>query len=213
VEKRILVFVNGTKTGGGSGFVNLVEATLKGTLDAKIVGVVSTHYNGGVQQKADRLTVPFRLFTGPWEAEEYQIFVDEFQPHLICLSGWLRPVVGLDPKITINIHPGPLPQFGGQGFYGHHVHEAVMAAYSRGEITHTAVTMHFVTEKYDDGPIIFVKRIKILDNDTPESLAQRVNVAEHTYQPIITQMVVTGGISWDGKDKRSLSVPPWCLDG
>ena len=71
--------------------------------------------------------------------------------------------------------------------YGHHVHEAVMEAYKAGEITHSAVSMHFVTEKYDEGPLFFSQSVPILPDDTAESLAKRVNEAEHKWQPIITQ--------------------------
>ncbi len=122
----------------------------------------------------------------------------------MALSGWLKLVTGLDPKKTFNIHPAPLPRFGGPGMYGHYVHEAVMEAYHRGEITHSAVSMHFVTEKYDEGPVFFQKTVEILPNDTAEILAQRVNIVEHQFQPIVTNAVLQGKIGWDGKDPKSL---------
>lgn len=215
MKKRLLVFASGGEgeNEGGSGFEKLVLATMDGgPLDGcEIVGVVSNHPEGGVYHRAKKLGIPCRYFSGPWTAEEYQKLVAEFQPDLICLSGWLKPVLGLDPRITINIHPGPLPRFGGKGFYGHHVHEAVMEAYRRGEITHSAVTMHFVTEEYDKGPVIFVKKVPILPDDTAETLAKRVNQVEHQYQPIVTKLVAIGDIRWDGVNRDSLVTPPWCL--
>lgn len=204
MRKRILVFASGSIDGGGSGFQVLVEASRDNRLYADIVGVVSNHAEGGVYQKAKALGILFRYFAGPWEAEEYQKIVVEFHPDLVCLSGWLKPVVGLDSKATINIHPGPLPRFGGKGMYGHHVHEAVMEAFHKGEITHSAVTMHFVIEKYDEGPVFFRLPIEILTDDTPETLAKRVNQAEHQWQPIITNLIVNGVISWDGVRPESL---------
>ena len=92
--------------------------------------------------------------------------------------------------------------------YGHHVHEAVMEAFKRGEVEYSAVSMHFVTEGYDRGPVFFDLKIKIKDDDTPESLGQRVNQAEHRWQPCITKMVVNGLVRWDGVNHDSLKVPP-----
>ena len=122
-------------------------------------------------------------------------------------SGWLKPVRGLDTKTTFNIHPGPLPEFGGTGMYGHHVHAAVLEAFHRGRLTHSAVCMHFVTSRYDEGPVFFRHPVPILENDTLETLGQRVNEAEHKFQPMITDLIVRGEISWDGKNPDSLRVP------
>ena len=116
------------------------------------------------------------------------------------LSGWLKLVAGLDPARTINIHPGPLPRFGGPNLYGHYVHEAVMAAYHRGEVTHTAVTMHFVDAIYDHGPIFFAKPIPIESSDTPETLAAKVNIAEHEWQPRVLNYIVQKKVRLVGKE-------------
>ncbi len=91
--------------------------------------------------------------------------------------------------------------------YGHHVHEAVMQAFWRGEITHTEINMHFVSEEYDKGPVFFRCIIPIQKNDTPDTLAARVNVLEHYYQPIITNLVVSHRIRWNGIDPGSLVTP------
>jgi folate-dependent phosphoribosylglycinamide formyltransferase PurN len=200
--KKIIIFASGTKDGGGSGFENLVNATKNETLDVEILAVVSNHENGGVRERADRLGVKFIHFAEPRTAERYKEITKDAD--LICLSGWLKLVTGLDPKKTINIHPGPLPRFGGAGMYGHHVHEAVMEAYKKGEIKNSAVSMHFVTEKYDEGPLFFSQSVPILPDDTVETLAKRVNEAEHKWQPIITQKVLSNQISWNGKNPNSL---------
>ena len=214
MRKKIIIFASGTKDGGGSGFENLVNATKSGILNAQIMAVVSNHENGGVRERADRLGVKFIYFparkVAPGEiigpdsntAENYQKLTEGAD--LVCLSGWLKLVTGLNPKKTINIHPGPLPRFGGAGMYGHYVHEAVMEAYKKGEVTHSAVSMHFVTPVYDEGPLFFSQPVPILPDDIAETLAKRVNEVEHKWQPIITQKVLTGEISWDGKNPKSL---------
>ncbi len=203
-NKKLLVFASGTKDGGGSGFKCLIEATKSGVLKADIAGVVSNHENGGVRKIAEGYGVPFEHFEGPFTRENYQGIVKKFNADFVALSGWLKLALGLDPKTTINIHPGPLPVFGGAGMYGIHVQEAVLESYKNGKTRAAGLTMHFVTEKYDEGPVIFRCSVPILDGDTPEILAKRVNEAEHKWQPIVTNKVVTGEISWDGKDKSSL---------
>ena len=75
-----------------------------------------------------------------------------------------------------------------------------MAAYHRGEITHSAVTMHFVDEKYDRGPILFALPIPIEPSDTPETLAAKVNRAEHEWQPRVLNYVVSGQVRLVGQE-------------
>lgn len=201
---RLLVYASGTETGGGSGFQNLVEASRDGRLRTEIVGAVSNHEHGGVAKRAERLSIPFFYFPGPYEERAYQKLVEETRADFVALSGWLKLVRGLDAKTTFNIHPGPLPEFGGKGLYGHKVHEAVLGAYRAGRITHSAVSMHFVTERFDEGPVFFSHPVPILNTDTPETLSMRIQEAEHRFQPLITEEVVTGRISWDGKNPKTL---------
>jgi phosphoribosylglycinamide formyltransferase-1 len=199
---NILVFASGTKTGGGSGFETMVNAarTRPPILDAWVCAVITNHFAGGVWQKAKALGIPSEYWAGPYLAKGYQNFVKYFNADYVMLSGWLKLVAGLDPARTINIHPGPLPRFGGPKLYGHHVHEAVMAAYHQGEITHSAVTMHFVDEKYDRGPTFFALPIPIEPGDTPETLAAKVNHAEHEWQPRVLNYVVQGQVRMVGKE-------------
>lgn len=195
-QPKLLVFASGSKDGGGSGFQEMVEFTRTDppVLDANIVGVVSNHEFGGVRKKDDKLGVPFIYWKAGslYGAEGYQRLVEQFKADYVMLSGWLKLVCGLDPARTINIHPGPLPEFGGPGLYGHHVHEAVTKAYREGRIKQSAVTMHFVTEEYDRGPIIHQFPVLIREDDTPETLAARVNEKERALQSIILNRVVHG---------------------
>ncbi len=192
---------------GGSGFENLVIASRKNILRAEIAAVVSNYEKGGVRKRAERLKIPFVYFPAPWTAKRYQKIARQFNADFVALSGWSKLVSGLDPKKTFNIHPAPLPLFGGLGMYGSHVHEAVLKAYKADVIKNSAVSMHFVTKKYDEGPVFFFTPVKIMPNDTPETLRKRVNDAERDFQPIITDLVVRGEIVWDGRHKKSLRVP------
>jgi phosphoribosylglycinamide formyltransferase-1 len=203
-EPKLLIFASGSKTGGGTGFEKLVEARDAGILDAEIVAVVSQHENGGVAGRAKRLGIKFIHFAGPYTADEYQKIVHETGAEFVSLSGWLKLVAGLNPRTTINIHPGLLPDFGGAGMYGHHVHDAVMKAYKEGRVAHSGVSMHFVTEKYDEGPVFFEARVPILSTDTAETLGARVNETEHAFQAKITNKVMHGEIGWDGIDPSTL---------
>jgi len=202
---RLLIFASGTPQGGGSGFRRLVGASRTGVLDANIVGVVSNHKDGGVKAAADNLNIPFIHFPPPHQAAEYRMIVEEFEPDFVACSGWLKMVRGLDPRTTFNIHPGPLPRFGGPGMYGHHVHEAVLDAYRHRTIDMSAVSMHFVTEDgYDQGPFFFSMAVEIEPGDTRESLGMRVNATEHQCQARVTNEVLAGRIHWDGKNPESI---------
>lgn len=203
-KPKIVVFASGTKDGGGSGFENLVVKSRENPdLNYEIIAVVSNHQNGGVRERADRLEIPFVYFEKPFSTERYEEIVKNLDAPWVALSGWLKLTKGLDPKYTFNIHPGKLPEFGGDGMYGIHVHEAVIKS---GALA-TAVTMHFVTDIYDDGPVFFQLPVVVEKDDTAESLRERVNSREHKYQPLITSMVVNGEISLDGIKKESLKVP------
>lgn len=205
MKPKLIIFASGTSSGGGSGFEKLVQNSRTGLLNADIVAVVSNHEHGGVRERADRLGIPFIYSPKGRTKDDYQRIVRDSGAEYVALSGWLGFVEGLDPKTTFNIHPAYLPSpFGGNGFHGHHVHEAVLKAYKRGEVSHAGVSMHFVTPVYDEGPVFFRRKVEILADDTPESLARRVNEVEHKWQYIITNKVVTGEISWNGKDPLTL---------
>lgn len=216
---RLIIFASGTKDGGGSGFENLVVASKSGILDAEIVAAVSNHEQGGVRERADRLGIPFIYFNPSVHSNvlqnvgmSYQEIVRKSGAEWVALSGWMRQVKWLDPRRTFNIHPALLSfdhgRFGGAGMYGHHVHEAVKAAFDAGEITESGFTMHFVTDEFDRGPAFFEYRIPLQKGMTVDEIAKMVNIAEHAWQPKITNMIVHGEISWDGKNPDSLTVPP-----
>ena len=205
-RKNLLIFASGSKDGGGSGARKLIETSIEGRLQANIVGLVSNHEFGGVRKLADEYGIPFFYSPKGRTAEDYQRFVRETKADYVALSGWLGFVEGLDPKTTFNIHPAWLPSsYGGKGWHGDHVHTAVLADYRNGLVKHHGVTMHFATAKYDDpAAIIFRRKVEILADDTLESLRSRVNKTEHQWQAYITNLVVTGVITWDGKNSSSI---------
>jgi phosphoribosylglycinamide formyltransferase-1 len=105
------------------------------------------------------------------------------QPDLIVLAGYLlkipAAVINAYPKRIINIHPSLLPKFGGEGFYGEKVHQAVLEA---GE-PQSGCSVHIVDEVYDRGPVLDRRIIPVQDDDTPETLAKRVLEQEHRLLP------------------------------
>ena len=226
-KPKLIVFASGEKDGGGSGFENLFAATQGGALNAEIVAVVSNHERGGVRERADRLGIPFHHFKGPFpkwslseeEKEPLQKEIDaealriikKYNAEWVSFSGWLKLIRSLDPRKTINIHPALLSQldgrFGGDGMYGKHVHRAVKEALDNGEINMSGVTMHFVTGEYDRGPVFFEIGVPLVSGMTADEIGSAVNQIEHTWQPHITNLVITGLISWDGKDPSSLVFP------
>lgn len=109
---------------------------------------------------------------------------------LVVLAGYLRllppPVVHRFRHRIVNIHPGPLPQFGGPGMYGERVHTAVIES----GVRETAVTVHIVDEEYDSGAILAQWPVPILDGDTPESLSRRVLAVEHILYPRVIELVL-----------------------
>lgn len=200
-KRRILVFASGTTTGGGSGFEFLVRACRKGRINAEVVGVVSQHPNGGVRRIARKLRVPFQLFEGQ---QDYAKILAELQPDLTLLWGWTRFAFGLNSRTTINVHPAPLPAFGGKGMYGLAVHRAVLEAFGRGELTHSEVCLHFVTREYDKGPVFFRQPVPVLASDTPRSLQRVMKEYERSAILHMLPRLLADDIFWDGRTHESL---------
>ena len=92
----------------------------------------------------------------------------------VALAGYMKLVpaalLRAFPRAVLNIHPGLLPSFGGQGFYGARVHAAVLASGAR----FSGPTVHFVDEEYDTGPILAQAVVPVYPTDLPEQLAARV---------------------------------------
>jgi phosphoribosylglycinamide formyltransferase-1 len=118
----------------------------------------------------------------------------------VAMAGFLKlaPVPDDFAGRVLNIHPALIPAFCGHGMYGHRVHEAVLAA---GEKV-TGVTVHFVDNEYDAGPIIWQQPVPVFDDDTPESLADRVFEVEKEAYPQVLRLLAAGRIQLEDRKVR-----------
>ncbi len=205
--KNALFLASGTKKDGGSGMQAMVEAAVRGMFRINLVGVASQFERGGVWERAVRLEVPFYHLPGPWTPEAYRDLIRKTNADLIFLAGWDHLVVGVDPRIATNVHPAPLPGYGGKGWHGLRVHERMLAARDRGEVACTAVSIHFVTAKFDDGPVIFLQDVEMPDGITAKDLQDIVKTVEHRFQWRVNNLVARGLIAWDGHDPESVRFP------
>lgn len=127
-------------------------------------------------------------------AEELVGILETHQIEWICLAGLMtklpESVVERYSGRILNIHPALLPKFGGKGMYGHHVHEAVVAA--RESVT--GCTVHIVTAEYDEGPIVLQTSCPVTPEDTAETIAQKVLALEHQTFPAALRKVVEHGV-------------------
>ena len=123
---------------------------------------------------------------------------------LVVMGGFLKHVLvppDFENRVT-NIHPGLIPAFCGQGFYGLHVHQSVLEY----GVKVSGCTIHFVDNQYDHGPIILQRVVPVLDDDTPHSLAARVFEAECEAYPQVLQWIAEGRVHVAGRRVRSIDV-------
>lgn len=179
---RITVLVSG----GGTNLQAVIDGIESGFIqDAEIGLVISSNPNAYSLERAKKQNIR-SLVIGkinyPDIEDRTKALINalvETKTDLIILAGYMSI---LDPKIIeaykgriINIHPSLIPQFCGQGFYGRHVHEAVLASGA----LETGATVHYVDEGIDTGPIILQERVPVLEGDTADTLALRVLKTEH----------------------------------
>lgn len=186
-------------SGGGRTLQNFVDLIAAGKLDASIEVVVATNPDAGGAERAKRAGVPCQVVDRRgWESNEafseaITAVLDRYEIDLVLLAGFLRKY--LFPERfkgrVLNIHPALLPKFGGKGMYGHHVHEAVIAA---GE-TESGCSVQLADLDYDTGPVLVQKRVPVLPDDTPDTLADRVFAAEcEAYPEAVRLMAVRLGV-------------------
>jgi phosphoribosylglycinamide formyltransferase 1 len=182
-------------SGRGSNFVALLRAIDEGRITgARITLVVSNNSTAGVLDIARAHSLPAVHLSQKQFASEDQ-FSDTLlerlrrsETDLIVLAGYMKRmparVVAAYRNRILNIHPALLPKYGGQGMFGIHVHEAVLAA---GE-TESGATVHLVDEEYDHGLVVLQKKVPVSRTDTPEMLAARVLEVEHEILPRAVRM-------------------------
>jgi len=126
--------------------------------------------------------------------------LERHAPDLVALLGFLSPFEtrGQYDGRTLNVHPALIPAFCGQGMYGRRVHEAVLEA----GVKLTGATVHFVDAEYDHGPIILQEAVAVRDNDTAESLAERVQAAERRIVPEAIRLFAESKLTIEGQRVR-----------
>lgn len=170
-------------SGGGRTLQNLLDRIRDGRLPAEIAGVASDQPNAKGLDRARAAGIDARCLRQPTAIWSWLF---ELDVDLVCLCGYLKllPLVPEFEGRVLNIHPALLPEFGGKGMFGHHVHEAVLAAGRR----ESGCTVHLCSDEYDRGRILVQARVPVLPADTAETLAARVFTAECEAYPAAIQL-------------------------
>jgi phosphoribosylglycinamide formyltransferase-1 len=202
VALRIAVLLSGS----GTSLENLCRHIEAGEVPGRVVVVVSSKPGAFGLERARRRGIP-SFAVARRDHPEVTAFndalhriLDRYEPDLVALLGFLSPFEtrGRYDGRAINVHPALIPAFCGQGWYGRRVHEAVIEA----GVKVTGATVHFVDEKYDHGPIILQEAVPVLDDDTPETLAERVQAAERRLVPAAVKLFAESRLTIEGRRVR-----------
>jgi phosphoribosylglycinamide formyltransferase-1 len=189
---------------GGTNMQAIIDACREGRLRAEPRVVISNNSDSRALQRARNEGIAaYHLSSRQHRDPEAldRAVLEVLRRHgaeVVCLAGYMKR---LGPSTlsfyrgrVLNIHPALLPWFGGAGFYGQAVHEAVLAAGER----ESGPTVHVVDEEYDHGPILAQTRVPVLPGDTPETLAARVLEQEHRIYAQTLQRIATGELRLPG---------------
>ena len=185
-------------SGGGTTLMNILSYIKAGRLNAKVAVVISSRSTvAGVEKaKKARLDVKIIRKKDYPDIDEFSKCIEEelvaTDVDLVVQGGWLClwKIPARYENRVMNIHPALLPSFGGQGMWGHHVHEAVLAAGCKV----SGCTVHFCTNEYDKGPIIVQRSCPVKETDTAETLAARVFEQECIAYPQAIKLFAEGKI-------------------
>ena len=185
--KRLVIFASGS----GTNAQRIIEF-FKERKDAEVILVLCNKPKAQVLERATNLKVSALSFNRTAFYETNQVFdlVKQNNPDLIILAGflWLMPenlIKAYSGKI-INIHPALLPNYGGKGMYGNHVHEAVVNAGEK----ESGITIHQVSAEYDKGSIIFQAKTQLEEGETAASLAAKIHKLEYEHFPRVIAQVL-----------------------
>ena len=184
--KRIVIFASGS----GTNAENIIQF-FNHTKTAKVTMVLSNNKYAKVFFRCKKLNTNCLHFKKEnfFGSEKVLNLLKENADYIV-LAGflWKIPlnIIASFPNKIINIHPALLPKYGGKGMYGMHVHKAV----KENNETETGITIHYVNENYDEGTIIFQKKTTISDEDTPETIAEKIHVLEQRYFPRVIEDVI-----------------------
>jgi formyltetrahydrofolate-dependent phosphoribosylglycinamide formyltransferase len=192
-------------SGGGRTLVNLQEHIQDGRLGARICVVIASRPCKGLDL-AGQLGLPAHLVSYKSRRDDQTYsdaitaLLDQAGVELVVMAGFLSKWI-IPPKYmgrVMNIHPALLPGFGGQGMYGHRVHEAVLQAGCK----LSGCTVHFVNNDYDGGPIVLQTCVKVHEGDSPDDLAARVFEQEKLAFPQAIALYAAGRLRIDGRAVR-----------
>jgi phosphoribosylglycinamide formyltransferase-1 len=178
-------------SGGGSNLQAIIDfnSRLGDAAKGPIKLVASNKENAGALDRARAAGIATEVFEANDDGTSLLSVLAKHSIELVVLAGYLKH---LPPSVTaayhariMNIHPGLLPEFGGAGMYGSKVHTAVLASGSKT----SGVSVHFVDDEFDHGPLIAQWRVPVLDGDDAESLAARILKVEHLVYPRVVEMV------------------------
>ena len=195
-------------SGGGTTLQNMLDRCADGRLSAAVVLVIASRADAFGLERARKAGVPTavvnRKEAGSLAEFSQRIFAHcrEARAGLVCMAGFLQLVQVPDDFLgrVMNIHPALIPAFCGKGYYGEHVHEAVLAYGARV----SGCTVHFADNEYDHGPIIVQRCVDVVDDDTPETLARRVFAAECEAYPEAIRLFAEGRLRIEGRRVRIL---------
>ena len=193
-QLRVAVLLSGS----GTSLENLFEHIEQRALPARVVCVIASKETAGGLARAEQRGVPAIAIPRKKFADT-RAFNDalhaELAKHDVQLVACLGFLSIFEPREryrgrAINVHPALIPAFSGKGMYGRHVHEAVLA---RG-VKITGATVHFVDDEYDHGPILAQRAVEVRDDDTPETLAARVQAVERELVPEVVREIAEGRV-------------------
>ncbi len=199
---RLAVFISGT----GRTLKNILDRIDAGQLTAEVCLVIASTPNARGLQFAEKAGIPIQMieskdFDSRDEYSEAMFqFCREAEVDLVVLGGFVKLLTlpeDFEDRV-LNIHPSLIPSFSGKGFYGHHVHEAVL----KYGVKLSGCTVHFIDNQYDRGPVILQRAVPVLDDDTPDTLNDRVFEAECEAFPDALQLLATGRITLVGRKVR-----------
>ena len=184
--KRLSIFVSG----GGTNLQRIAEY-FADNKEVEIVNVICNNPNAYAIERAKNLGITCKIINrAEFKSEDFTKELLDQNIDLVVLAGflWLLPKHLIDafPNKIVNIHPALLPKYGGKGFYGEHVHEAVVAA--KEEVS--GITIHYVNECYDSGAIIFQAQVALEEGETADSLAAKIHKLEYQHYPVVIEELI-----------------------
>lgn len=177
-------------SGSGSNAENIIKY-FRGKNILHNFHIITNKKDAFVLDRAKNLNVSSEVITKKQNDEGVLLDrINELKPDLIVLAGYLllfpAEIVALYPNKIVNIHPALLPKFGGKGMYGSFVHDAVVA----NKETETGITIHFVSEHYDEGAVIFQAKTTVAEKDTALDVAAKVHELEYEHFPKVIEKLL-----------------------